>query len=279
LSNNLLTKVWQNSRSANGARIVALCLANHDHEDGRGVWFSVETLAQLCNMGVRTTQEAVKKLGELGELTVEIGAGRMGTNVYRIAPPETPLQAPRENGTTPAESAPPPQNPHHPPAESAPPPPQNPHPIRKKIRNRTLSLPAQESGDEGTAASPPVASERAFAFADWFKTTLPEAMQRGLVKSWRESWAKCYDDMIRLDGATPADISAACQWARADRFWSTNFYSPHKLRERDAGGKGVKYLAKFLEHAKAKPPTHNGATRAPRSANAGNANAAVADEY
>lgn len=146
-------------------------------------------------------------------------------------------------------------------------------------RNSTSSLPAKESGDEETAAPPPVASDRAYAFADWFRTTLPEAMQKGLVKSWREQWAKCYDDMIRLDHATPQDISDACKWARADRFWSTNFYSPLKLRDRDANGKGVKYLAKFLEHAKAKAPTHNGATRAPRSANARNANGTVPNEY
>ena len=58
--------------------------------------------------------------------------------------------------------------------------------------------------------------------ADWFRTLLPAEMNLG--DAWRAKWAKCFDDLLRLDKRTHEQIVAVCQWARADDFW---------------GGKGV----------------------------------------
>ena len=75
-------------------------------------------------------------------------------------------------------------------------------------------------------------SLRGLAFADWFRTLLPGTMR--LAPRWRENWARCYDEMIRIDRRTPEQIAAVCRWARADSFWggSGNFMSPLKLRDR-----------------------------------------------
>ena len=80
----------------------------------------------------------------------------------------------------------------------------------------------------------PQISERGFAFADWFRTLIPEITK--LEKGWRENWAKCYDDMIRLDSRTPAQIAKVCQWATQDGFWAKNFLSPTKLRKSNKDG-------------------------------------------
>lgn len=277
MSNNLLSLVWQNSRSTNGARLVALCLANHDREDGKGVWMSVGTIAKLCAMDARATQRAMKKLASIGELEVETGAGPMATNVYRLTPPRqnaTPGKTPpRQNAGGGVLAIPPGVLDTTPPGKTP--------PNTEEKRKDTLSLPAgglesASTPPEITFPPPPAASERGFAFADWFRTTLPAKVAAGLLPSWRVSWARCFDDILRLDGATAEDVFAACKYARGDtRFWARNFYSPLKLRDR--GADGIKYLVKFLEDAKT--PTHNGSTRASSPANAGTANAARADDY
>lgn len=53
-----------------------------------------------------------------------------------------------------------------------------------------------------------------------------------------------FDKLIRIDGYTPENIKRAIEWARNDDFWSANFLSPLKLRNRDKTG--VKYIDVFL---------------------------------
>lgn len=85
-------------------------------------------------------------------------------------------------------------------------------------------------------------SERGGAFAEWFRTLLPPTVR--LAPTWREKWAKTFDDMIRLDARTPEQIAAVCKWARAHDFWQANFLTPVKLRERDR--QGAMYFDRFL---------------------------------
>ena len=47
-------------------------------------------------------------------------------------------------------------------------------------------------------------SERGLSFADWFRTISPDIQ---LPETWRQIWAKCYDDMIRIDKRTPEAIA------------------------------------------------------------------------
>lgn len=61
-----------------------------------------------------------------------------------------------------------------------------------------------------------------------------------------------FDKLTRIDGYQPEQIQKAIEWARADDFWSSNFLSPVKLRNKDKNG--VKYidifLAKLLKNGK-----------------------------
>lgn len=74
-------------------------------------------------------------------------------------------------------------------------------------------------------------TEKGMSFACWFRDLLDESNRpddRMLPK-----WAKCYDDLLRIDGRTPEEVAAVCKWARADHFWSRNFLSPLKLRKKN----------------------------------------------
>jgi len=86
------------------------------------------------------------------------------------------------------------------------------------------------------------ASERGRGFAVWFRGTL--AAEAKLTADWETTWARCFDDMLRLDGRTAEQIAAVCQWARAHDFWRGTFLTPLKLRQRDPGG--VMYFDRFL---------------------------------
>lgn len=80
-----------------------------------------------------------------------------------------------------------------------------------------------------------------FRFADWFRTLLPADFK--LQSGWRDSWAQCFDEMLRIDSRSKEEIREVCQWARKDEFWSSNFLSPLKLRKRNDG---VQYFDTFL---------------------------------
>lgn len=87
-----------------------------------------------------------------------------------------------------------------------------------------------------------VPSERGVKFAEWFRTLLPASVK--LAASWKTQWARCFDDLLRLDGRTEAELAKVCQWGRANEFWQQNFFTPVKLRQRDR--QGVMYYDRFL---------------------------------
>ena len=91
-----------------------------------------------------------------------------------------------------------------------------------------------KSSPERPAQAPSVASERGFGFSDWFRKQLPGDIV--LSSSWRQNWAKCFDDLIRLDSRSPKEIQEVCEWARNDGFWGANFLSPMKLRQKNPSG-------------------------------------------
>ena len=95
---------------------------------------------------------------------------------------------------------------------------------------------------------PAAPTPRATAFAQWFRSQLPANVKPG--DGWETTWAKCYDDMVRLDKRTPEEIAAVCKAARADAFWTQQFLSPLKLRKRDDAG--VMYFDKFAQLTTAK---------------------------
>lgn len=202
--------------------LVALAIAECARgEDGRA-WPSVEYIARKARTSIRGVQEACRELETAGRLEVSIGNGPHGTNVYTVLTPR--------NGCTP-------------PAMAAP-------------RNGAAEIPAPDctqtirnQKEPSVKKEKKVGSARGLEFADWFKTTLPESHK--LPADWRNNFACCFDDMIRLDGRTETQIAAVCKWARSDSFWSANFLSPRKLRDKKHG---VQYFDSLTEKMKADKP-------------------------
>lgn len=94
--------------------------------------------------------------------------------------------------------------------------------------------------------------DEAYKFADWFRTITVET-----VSFDRDAWAQEWDKLRRIDGRENVEeMLRAIQWARGDPFWSTNFYSPLKLRERDK--QKMMYIDVFLEKMK-QPKRRNNA--------------------
>jgi len=129
--------VWNNSRSRHGARLVLLAIADcANSADGTGAWPSIKELARKAAISPTAVHAAIRSLIELGELKVELNAGKAGptgtTNSYQVIminyqdavtqrnnPPRNPpaKSAPRTDSaplpkrnpceiSTPAESAP-----------------------------------------------------------------------------------------------------------------------------------------------------------------------------
>lgn len=90
---------------------------------------------------------------------------------------------------------------------------------------------------------PEAPSERGIAFANWFHSQLPPGTKP--TEGWQTKWAQIFDAMIRLDGRTEEQIARVCKAARAHTFWSQQFLSPAKLRQRDKSG--VQYFDKFAQ--------------------------------
>lgn len=47
-----------------------------------------------------------------------------------------------------------------------------------------------------------------------------------------ETWAKHIDSLMRIDGRSPATITAVVEWCQQDHFWQTNILSTSKLRQK-----------------------------------------------
>lgn len=80
------------------------------------------------------------------------------------------------------------------------------------------------------------------AYADYFAKTLPETVK--VTDTMRASWAKTFDDLMRLDKRNPDEIYKVTEYARKDNFWTTNFLSATKLRKKN--DEGITYYDVFL---------------------------------
>ncbi len=102
-------------------------------------------------------------------------------------------------------------------------------------------------------------SPEGIIFAVWFKSSLPATTN--LKAGWQQSFAECYDELVRLDKRSPEEIRAVSQWARMDSFWQPNFMSPAKLRKRN--GDGITYFDVFTEKMKQPTSSHSPQASAP----------------
>lgn len=73
-------------------------------------------------------------------------------------------------------------------------------------------------------------SPECYGFADWFFKILDD--DKKPEGNWRDSFAKAYDQLTRLDGYTKEQIKAVCKFGTEDHFWKNNFTIPSYLRKK-----------------------------------------------
>ena len=84
MSLNVTKMIWEWSASKGSARLVLLAIGDFADKDGVA-WPSVSTLARMTNMTIRNTKLALRTLERsVKELETKIGAGKYGTNLYRV---------------------------------------------------------------------------------------------------------------------------------------------------------------------------------------------------
>jgi|688.fasta_scaffold452454_1 uncharacterized protein YdaU (DUF1376 family) len=87
-------------------------------------------------------------------------------------------------------------------------------------------------------------------FAQWFNDKMkPESIKPS--QSDLDKWGQEYDKLIRIDKKEKKQITDAVTWAREDEFWTKNFLSPLKLRQKNKDG--IMYVDVFLEKLKQIP--------------------------
>ena len=106
MSVRTMARVWAESKNSGTRLLMLLAIADFADDDGYA-YPAVGTLATKCRMGARNAKYILDALEKSGELSVEIGLGPRGANVYRIAlvgvqPVAPPLQpvAPKPSVTT-----------------------------------------------------------------------------------------------------------------------------------------------------------------------------------
>lgn len=106
-----------------------------------------------------------------------------------------------------------------------------------KKRDSYESLPANFQSSEYR--------DESIRFSEWWATELrPGSIKDNMTN--RVKWAHVWFHLRETDGrANGGEMSEAISWARSEPFWSTNFLSPMKLREKDKNG--VMYIDRFLE--------------------------------
>lgn len=79
------TAAWYGSQARGTTKLVLLAIADCANDEGGNAYPSMATIARKCGLqDERSAQRHVRKLEELGELTVEAGRGRRGSNLYHV---------------------------------------------------------------------------------------------------------------------------------------------------------------------------------------------------
>jgi hypothetical protein len=221
-------------------RVFVHLLRSADNQTGVA-WPSYQRMIEKTGLGKSTIRRCIESLEKPHGLILKIGkpfAGSCRYKVLPIVPPQGQLNGANDSTTDPIDAAPivPPQTRNSPSDGTPIVPPQGQEGNPKKVIHRRVSN---------------TASPEAIQFAVWFKSSIPEAVN--LAKNWQQSFAKAFDDLVRLDKRQPEEIRRVCQWARTDSFWSGNFMSPVKLRKRN--GDDITYYDVFLSRMQSSKET------------------------
>lgn len=92
----LMTAVWGREDLSSAEKMVLLALADHANDEGM-CYPSVGRLSARTALNERTVQRVIRRLCEVGLISIADGAGRSGSNVYwlHLTPGTTPPPAPR----------------------------------------------------------------------------------------------------------------------------------------------------------------------------------------
>lgn len=84
MSVQAMSWVIEHSGHKGNAFVVLLMIANHAKDDGSGAWPSIATLARKARIGERTVQRTIARLVRSKELSMQVGKGPSGTNLYTV---------------------------------------------------------------------------------------------------------------------------------------------------------------------------------------------------
>lgn len=76
--------VWEGSQAKGSTLLVLLAIAEHYNPEKGFAWPSVERIANYARVSIRTVQDHLRKLEELGELAVVVGGGRNNPSRYYL---------------------------------------------------------------------------------------------------------------------------------------------------------------------------------------------------
>lgn len=79
-----MTLVWEKSRNKRTAMLLLLAIADHAHDDGKGAYPGIDSLARKTRQTDRNVQLLLKTLADSKELIIREGEGPHGTNLYEI---------------------------------------------------------------------------------------------------------------------------------------------------------------------------------------------------
>jgi hypothetical protein len=84
MSVQALSWVLDHSESTLAARHVLISIANHAKKDGTGAWPSIATISREAKVSESSVHRSIIDLQGLGELSVQVGEGPYGTNLYTL---------------------------------------------------------------------------------------------------------------------------------------------------------------------------------------------------
>ena len=229
--------VWANSRSANGALLVLLAIADALDAEGNCI-MSIPELARKTRLSERAARNGVAEAVRLGELeTVGGGSGRGNRTAYRM--PRNPAGSAtfeEKSATFEPETRQdlPPLNP----AESATfseSPPEEPQVRATSEKSATFTtsdvlksstgIPMAEVKD--VPAKPPRADVDRLCDHLASRIEANGSKRPAVTKKWRDACRLMLDN----DGRTEQQVRAAIDWCQDDEFWRGNILSMPKLRE------------------------------------------------
>lgn len=196
-------------------------------------WPSYRRMVEITGLSKNTIRRAIEVLEKPHNLVAKIGKPFAGSCRYRvlpIVPPEGQMEVSNSPTTGTIEGTPivPPETRNSPTRGTPIVPPEGQEGSPKKEIHRRES----NSRKKPKVAFDP--SLEAMQFATWFRSSIPQTVR--LSPNWQSTFAKVFDDLVRIDGRKPEDIRAICRWARADSFWQSNFMTPAKLRKKNPDG-------------------------------------------